>query len=250
VGEEELASAARVAAGPEDRAVMGSGDFAYAEGVTKDKGGVWQIFRRGDPLVDPNTGEVLGYEANYLGEARVLQFGDISTIEIVRATREIHRGDRLLPASKEVPTFAYVPRPPGKSVSGHIVSTYGSLGEAGPKSIVALSRGAKDGLEVGHVLAVYRNQSVARYALRTSPLFGREGLSGDDAPRAYYGEKLSPRDGPIYAEGDLVSPGEIARLPPMRVGLVMVFRTFDRAAFGLIMEASQPVSLNDVVRNP
>jgi hypothetical protein len=149
-----------------------------------------------------------------------------------------------------VPTFAYVPRAPAKSVSGYIVSTYGSLGEAGPKSIVALSRGAKDGLEVGHVLAVYRNQSVARYALRTSPLFGREGLSGDDAPRMYYGEKLTPRDGPIYPDSDPVSPADIARLPPLQVGLVMVFRTFDRTAFGLIMEASQPVALNDVVRNP
>jgi hypothetical protein len=130
------------------------------------------------------------------------------------------------------------------------VSTYGSLGEAGPKSIVALSRGSKDGLEVGHVLAVYRNQSVSRYALRTAPLYGRAGLSGDDAPRMYYGEKLTPRDGPLYSESDAVSPDDIARLPPKRVGLVMVFRTFDRTAFGLIMEASQPVSLNDVVRNP
>ena len=250
VGEHELASAARVAAGPEDRTVMGTGDIAYAEGVTQDKGTTWQIFRRGDPLVDPGSGETLGYEAIYLGEARVLQFGDVSKIEIVRSTQEVHRGDRLLPASKEVPIFAYVPRAPGKSVAGHIVSTYGSLGEGGPKSIVALSRGAKDGLEVGHVLAVYRNQSVARYALRTSPLFGREGLSGDDAPRDYYGEKLTPRDGPVYAESDRVSPGDIARLPPLRVGLVMVFRTFDRAAFGLVMEASQPVALNDVVRNP
>jgi hypothetical protein len=66
----------------------------------------------------------------------------------------------------------------------------------------------------------------------------------------YYGEKLTPRDGPVYAESDAVSPANIARLPPLRVGLVMVFRTFDRTAFGLVMEASQPVSLNDVVRNP
>jgi hypothetical protein len=250
VGEDELASAARIAAASDDRGVMGAGDIAYAEGITRDKGVAWQMFRRGNALVDPDTGETLGYEGIYLGEARVLQFGDISTIEILKSTREVHRNDRLLPASKETPTFAYVPRSPGKKVAGHIVSTYGSLGEAGPMSIVALSKGSKDGLEVGHVLAVYRNQNVARYALRTSPLYGREGLSGDDKPRVYYGDKLTPRDGPIYPIPDVVSAGDIAKLPPNRVGLVMVFRTFDRAAFGLVMEASQPVSLNDVVTNP
>jgi len=250
VGEDELATAARIAAAPDDRGIMGAGDIAYAEGITKDKGVAWQMFRRGNALIDPDTGETLGYEAVYLGEARVLQFGEISTIQIVRSTREVHRNDRLLPASKEVPTFAYVPRPPGKKVAGHIVSTYGSLSEAGPMSIVALSKGSKDGLEVGHVLGVYRNQNTTRYSLRTSPLFGREGLSGDDSPRVYYGEKLTPRDGPIYTEGDPVSAADIAKLPPKRVGLVMVFRTFDRAAFGLVMEASQPVSLSDVVTNP
>lgn len=250
VGADELASAARIAAAPEDRTVIGTGDIAYAAGITKDKGAAWQMFRRGNPLVDPETNELLGYEVIYLGDARVVRYGELSTVEIVRSTREIHRGDHLLPTLKEVPVFAYVPRSPARKVSGHIVSTYGSLGEAGPRSIVALSKGSKDGLEVGHVLAVYRNQTAARYAHRTSPLYGREGLSGDDSPRVYYGEKLTSRDGPIYPESDPVSRDAIAKLPPERVGLVMVFRTFDRAAFGLIMEASRPVSLNDVVTNP
>jgi hypothetical protein len=250
VGAEELSSTPYIAAAPEDRSVIGTGDIAYAAGLTNDKGVSWQIFRRGDPLVDPQNGELLGYEAIYLGEARVVRFGELSTVEIVRSTREIHRGDHLLPALKEVPTFAYVPRSPGRKVTGHVVSTYGSLGEAGPKSIVALSKGSKDGLEVGHVLAVYRNQAAARYAPRTAPLYGRTGLSGDDSPRTYYGEKLTPRDGPIYPEGDPVSPESITKLPSERVGLVMIFRTFDRAAFGLIMEASRPVALNDVVTNP
>jgi hypothetical protein len=250
VGADELASAAHIAAAPEDRTVIGTGDVAYAAGVTSDKGAAWQIFRRGNPLVDPENGEVLGYEATYLGDARVVRYGDPSVVEIARSTQEIHRGDHLLPALKEVPTFAYVPRSPGRKVTGHIVSTYGSLGEAGPKSIVALSKGAKDGLEVGHVLAIYRNQAARRFALRTSPLYGREGLSGDDSPRVYYGGKLTPRDGPIYPDSDPVRPEDVSKLPPERVGLVMVFRTFDRVAYGLIMEASRPVALNDVVTNP
>ena len=250
IGRDELATAPRIIATQENRVAVGAGDVAYVEGLSKEKGASWQIYRRGDPLIDPDTGETLGYQGVYLGEARVRQFGEVSTIEIVTSAQEIYREDRLLPASKELPTFAYVPRAPQKSVKGYIVSNYGSMQETGPMSIVALSKGSKDGLEVGHVLALYRNQRTARYALRTSPLFGRSGLSGNDSPRAYYGEELTPRDGPLYPESRPVTEDDLARLPSERYGLVMVFRTFDRTAYGLVMEASRQVSINDVVTNP
>jgi hypothetical protein len=250
VGQNELDNAARIIATPENRVAIGAGEIAYAEGVTKDKGIAWQIFRRGDPLVDPETKQTLGYEAIYIGEARVRRFGEVSTMEIIKTTREVQREDRLLPSTKEQPIFAYMPRAPQKSISGHIVSTYGSLGEAGPMSIVALSKGSQDGLEVGHVLAIVRNERMARYGLRTQPLYGRTGLSGDDSPRTYYSNEIRPRDAPLYAEPNAISDHDLAKIPPERYGLVMVFRTFDRAAFGLVMEASKQVSINDFVTNP
>lgn len=250
VGQDELASAPRIIATQESRVALGAGDIAYVEGLSKEKGNAWQIYRRGDPLIDPDTGETLGYEATYLGEARVRQFGEVSTIDIITSAQEIYREDRLLPASKELPTFAYVPRAPQKNVKGHIISNYGSMQESGPMSIVALSKGSKDGLEVGHVLAIYRNQRVARYALRTSPLYGRSGLSGNDSPRPYYGQEFTPRDAALYPHPTPVTEEDLARLPSERYGLVMVFRTFDRTAYGLVMEASRQVSINDVVTNP
>jgi hypothetical protein len=115
---------------------------------------------------------------------------------------------------------------------------------------VSLSKGSRDGLEVGHVLAIYRSQSTARYELRTSPLYGRQGFSGNNSPRPYYGEEVTPRDGPLYYRSAPVTDAEIAKLPDERYGLVMVFRTFDRASFGIIMQASRPVSVNDIVANP
>jgi len=250
VGQDELASAPRIVATQESRVALGAGDIAYVEGLSKDRGAAWQIYRRGDALIDPYTNETLGYEAIYLGEARVRQFGEVSTIDIVNSTQEIYREDRLLPASKELPTFAYVPRAPQKSVKGHIISNYGSLQETGPMSIVALSKGSKDGLEVGHVLAIYRNQRAARYALRTSPLYGRSGLAGNDSPRPYYGEEITLRDATLYPHPEPIIEEDLARLPSERYGLVMVFRTFDRTAYGLVMEASRQVSINDVVTNP
>jgi hypothetical protein len=250
VGATELDSAARIIATDEDRVALGAGDIAYAEGLTKEQGAAWQIYRRGDPLVDPDSDEILGYLAIYVGEARVRQFGDVSKIEIVKSAQEVSTGDRLLPASKELPTFAYVPRAPQKPVKGRIVSTYGGLLETGPRSIVALSRGSADGLEVGHVLAIYRVQPGARYALRTSPLYGRSGPSGDDGSRPYYSEQLTPRDATLYPQRQKITELDLAKFPSERYGLLMVFRTFDRTSFALIMEASRQVSLNDVVANP
>jgi hypothetical protein len=250
VGQDELASAPVVLANQENRVAIGAGNIAYVEGLDHGKGLSWQLFRRGDPLIDPETDETLGYQAIYLGDARVIRRGEPATIEVTRSAREIYAGDRLLPAAKEVPTFSYVPRAPWRPVRGRIMSTYESLGETGPTGIVALSRGSKDGLEVGHVLAIYRSQSTLSFGSRMAPLYGVQGLSMDDSPRAYYSEDIPPRDAPLYQRGRRITAEDAARLPDERFGLVMVFRTFDRAAFGLVMQASRPVAVNDVVTNP
>jgi hypothetical protein len=249
VGQHELDSAPVIMATEDNRVAIGAGDIAYADNLKRGDS-VWQLFRRSDALVDPDTGETLGYLAIYLGEARLRKFGNPSTIEITKSPQEIYVGDRLLPISKEVPTFSYVPRAPGRSVRGRVMTTYGNLGETGPLGIVALSKGSKDGLEVGHVLAIYRSQSTSRYEVRRSPLYGREGLSVSDSPRTYYSEQITPRDAPLYERGKPITGADIARLPDERYGLVMVFRTFDRTAFGLVMQASRPVAVNDVVTNP
>ena len=249
VAENELDKAPQITAPQENRVATSTGDTVYVNGLTKEMGTTWQVFRRGDPLIDPDSGEVLGYVAIYLGEAQVLKFADQSTVTITRAVQEIYAGDRLLPASKQQPNFSYVPRAPVKSVRGRIISTYSGLWETGPTGIVALSRGAKDGLEVGHVLAVLRSQSTARYEMRSAELFGEQGL-GNGQPHTYYAENLNVRNGPLYSRGTPISASQAAKLPDERYALVMIFRTFDRAAFGMVMQASRPVALNDVVTNP
>jgi hypothetical protein len=250
VGQDELNSAPVVLANQENRVAIGAGNIAYVEGLDPDKGLNWQVFRRGDPLIDPESGDTLGYQAIYLGEARVIRRGDPATIEVTRSAQEIYTGDRLLPAAKEIPTFSYVPRAPWRPVRGRIMSTYGNLGETGPQGIVALSRGSQDGLEVGHVLAIYRSQSTLAFGPRMAPLYGTQGFTMNESPRAYYSEDIPPRDAPLYQRGRRITEADAAKLPDERFGLVMVFRTFDRAAFGLVMQASRPVSVNDVVTNP
>jgi hypothetical protein len=250
VGKDELDSAPFILANQENRVAIGAGSIAYAQGLDVDKGLLWQLYRRGDPLVDPDSNEILGYVATYLGDAQVIRRGDPATVEIIKSAQEIYTGDRLIPAAKQIPTFSYVPRAPAKQVRGRVMSTYGNLGETGPLGIVTLSKGSKDGLEVGHVLAIYRSQSTLAYGQRMAPLYGREGLSGSDSPRAYYDEGLPPRDAPLYSRGRRITVEDASKLPDERFGLVMVFRTFDRASFGLVMDASRPVEVNDVVTNP
>ena len=249
VGIDELQSAPRIVATQESRVALGTGNTAYVEGVSKSQGASWQVFRRGDPLTDPDTGEVLGYVAIYLGEARVVNFGDVSKIEIVQANQEIYRDDRLLPSGREMPVFSYMPHPPKMSIRGRVISTYNSLYESGPRSIVALSKGSNDGLRVGTVLALLRNQQDSRYPLRASPIWGEQGPGGA-APLQYRPEELTTRDAPVFHRPAPLNEDALARLPDERYGLLMVFRTFDRAAFALVMEASRPVQLNDVVSNP
>ncbi len=249
VGVDELEGAPKIVATADGRVTLGPGDLAFVHGLGKNKGNQWQIFRRGDPLVDPENNQILGYEAVYLGEAQVRQHGEVATIEITRSVLEIFRDDRLLPLVKQTPVFAYVPQRPKKAVKGRIISTYGGLQETGPLSIVTLSKGSKDGLEIGTVLAIERSQTTARYSQRTAPLFGRSGLSGSDSPRTYYSETIPARD-TLLERGEPITNQDIAKLPDQRYGLVMVFRTFDRASFALVMESSGPVAVSDYVTNP
>ena len=249
VSEKELNSAPEIVATQEDRVILGAGNVAYVRGLARSDAIRWQIFRRGDPLVDPDSNQLLGYIATYLGEAEVVRRGDITTVQIAKATQEVYRGDRLLPVPPDTPMFGYVPHAPQSKVSGRVISTYGGLRETGPLAIVTLSRGTRDGLEVGHVLALYRDLRSARFAQRTEPLYGRAGPSGKDERIPYVPPEVASRTGPLYATEPPIKAEDL-KLPTERYGLVMVFRVFDRASYALVMQASRPVAITDIVANP
>lgn len=260
IAQNQLASAPRIVRTQENRVALGAGNIAYVQGITKDQGVYWHLFRAGSVLVDPDTNETLGYEAIFLGEARVTKYGDVSTIEIVKSPLEIYTGDHLLPAPRAVTFSNYVPRAPEKKIDARIISAYGSLYEVGSNSIVVINKGARDGLEAGHVLAIYRNLNASTYRLRESPLYGRTGLMYDDKnPKTnYQNVPLRTRDSPLYGrvgpfgyqykddKTSLPSPP----LPDERYGLTMIFRVFDRVSYALVMNADKPVNVLDIATNP
>lgn len=210
VGADEMENAPRIIAAQDDRVVLGNGDKAFVIGMT-DFQEKWQLYRPGTPLKDPVSGEVLGYEAFYLGSAQLLQPGETSIIELLAVKEEVTRGDRLVPASP--PTLnAYLPHKPDQDVSALIMSIYGGVNEGGKYSVISLNKGSQDGLEPGHVLALHRKRNAT------------------------------------YKNGS--GRNETIALPEERYGLVFVFRTFDRVAYALTLDTSRPLIVGDALKNP
>jgi hypothetical protein len=236
-----LKSAPHIIATPEGRVALGAGDRAYVQGVSPDQGTHWYIYGAGAPLVDPDTHETLGNEAVYLGEAQITKFGTPSTAEIVTSALEVTTGSYLLPASHDIAFENYVPHAPDKPVNARIITAYGGLYEVGIDAIVTLNKGARDGLEAGNVLAIYRDLNAANTSLRAAPVFGRSNLYSERLP-------AGSKDYPDAGTGGMGAAGVI--LPDDRYGLLMVFRVFDRASYALVMNADRPVHLLDKASNP
>ncbi len=141
--------------GPEEnRYIMGLGDKIYVAGAKDSAVKDWSIFRPGKTLLDPDSQEELGLEAEYLGEAKTLVADEIMTVQITRSVQEIRRDDRLVPTSET--RVQFVPHAPDVAINGRIISAYGSVSDVGQYATVVINKGSEDGLEVGHVLAVYR----------------------------------------------------------------------------------------------
>jgi hypothetical protein len=218
----ELETAPRIVATAEGRVLLSRGDNAYVRGNLSSQR-EYRIFREPKPLRDPSTGELLGYEASYVGSADYTRQGEERTgadgkPEIVPATftvtsikLEAGVGDRLTPVPPR--EFSnYAPHAPQGAMAGQLVSIYGDGLTAGQNQIVALNRGARDGVERGHVLALWRD--------------GTRVIDRTDATRP------------------------TIKLPDERHGMLFVFRVFDRMSYALILSVKDPVKAGDRFTQP
>ena len=137
----------------EGRVILATDDVGFAKGLTENKGVSWQMYRPGKTFIDPDTKEQLGVEAIYLGNAEATKFADVSTVNITKAVQEIRAGDRMAVASNETASF-YLPRSPETAISAKVISVYGGVSQAGSNTVITLNKGERDGLAVGHVLAL------------------------------------------------------------------------------------------------
>lgn len=212
VEDKQLNDAVRIAATAEDRMLVGSGDTFYATGIPDASVEKWQVFRPGKPIKDPVTRAVIAHEAFFLGHARLVKPGEPATLRVTQAKQEMARGDYLIP-SPPPEIIAYVPHRPEQTLSAKVVSIYGGVNEGGANSVVALNVGKNNGVEVGHVVALFRNA-----------------VSSDFNPDSGVRSKT--------------------QLPEERYGLAFVFRVFNNIAYALVVESSKSVVIGDSARNP
>ncbi|HYP67407.1 MAG TPA: LysM peptidoglycan-binding domain-containing protein [Thiobacillaceae bacterium] len=246
----------------EERIVLAKGDTAYATGGPSNVVR-WNILRPGKALKDPETGDVLGYEVEYLGDARTLLPGAPQKILITSAAQEILPKDKLLPANDDVP-FEYAPHAPEGRVTGRIISAYGGISDSGRYQTVVINRGSRDGVDLGQVLAIYQAGETVKLSKeereRITWMASKAGapdtawLTNDvrclnKDGKVTYDQPADTRG--VYRSACLANADENhIKLPDARSGLLMVYRVYDRVAYALIMQSDQAVHLLDTVRNP
>jgi LysM repeat protein len=225
LSQDDLAAAPRIVATQEGRVLVSRGELAYVRGDLRGARD-FTLYRESKPLTDPLTRELLGFEARFVGTAEYLRAGAPgaagdgtdarlpvpATFRMTSARQEAGVGDRLAPLPPRDYT-AYVPHAPAGAMAGQIVSIYGEALSAGQNQIVTINRGGRDGVERGHVLALWR-----------------AGVDATDSTQV-------GRPQPI-------------RLPDERSGLLFVFRVFDRVSYALIVSALDPVKAGDRFTQP
>ncbi|MFQ5660191.1 MAG: LysM peptidoglycan-binding domain-containing protein [Gammaproteobacteria bacterium] len=218
----------------EEHLVAGTGTRIYIRGLTgASEVRRYAIYRRGPAYKSRYKygSEVLGYEALYVGDAVIEKFGDPATAVISQSNREVQNGDRLLPQSKQEIDRDFIPHPPDSKVQGVIISVIDGVLEIGRYQIVVLDVGAADGLETGNVLGIYQSGHVI------TDRIGSEKMGG------FNNTEL------VKYLGQPKAAGEKVQLPEEYTGIVMIFRTFGKISYGLIMESYGSIHLNDTVKN-
>ena len=211
VTENELKRAPYVLDIAGEHLIAGAGDNLYVRSIPQDGSQSYTVYRSGNTFKNPETGEILGYEAKYIADATLQQTGDPATLSITKSNTEIRRGDRVMPKAEDAVPLNYFPRPPAINITGSIISVLGGVSQIGLYNIVVIDKGTRDGLLAGHELVIYQLGKTVR-------------------------DPFSP------------FKNDIVKLPDEIAGKLMVFRPFDQVSYALVMEAKQALHILDKVQ--
>ncbi len=193
--------------------IAGAGDRVYVRAILTPESLSYTIYRAGKIYKNPETQEILGYEAKYIADTAIERAGDPATLTIIKSDSEIRRGDRLMVSTEGELALNFFPRPPEQPVRGRIISVLDGLSQIGQYNIVVLDKGLVDGLKSGHILDIYQH-------------------------------------GRIVSDPFSKQKNAAIKLPDEIAGILMVFRTFERVSYALVIEASQSIHLLDSVQTP
>lgn len=214
VTREELDAAPYIVSLGKEHLLGGPGFKVYARRIAAQEIGTgYVVYRPGKAYRNPHDPQdILGYEALHVADATLEQTGDPATLLLTQGSREVLGGDRLLPAAMDEINHRLIPRVPATKLFGEIISVVDGVTQIGQHQIVVLSIGTRDGVESGHVLAVYQR-----------------------------GQKVRDAYGKRHDE---------VMLPDERAGALLVFRPFDRVSYALVMSAVRAMHVGDIVKNP
>lgn len=208
---DELNDAPYILAGDEEHIIMGVGSYLYARGDWSENDKAYGVYRRGPTYLDPETKEMLGFAALDLGIVRYeSEEGDIARFKVQSSKEDIRVGDRLLATEQRKVNSTFFPKAPAEEIDGQIIHVFSGVKNVSLYDVVVINRGSREGVEIGDVLAV-------------------------------------------FAKGEVVKDRftqELLKLPDHRRGMMMVFRTFEKTSYGLILKSSAPLSVLDRVKNP
>ena len=208
---EQFQNAPYIVAGNAERVLSGSGDRIYVRGTLDPRHSVYGIFRQGKTYTDPQTEEVLGINADDIGGGEIVATeGDVSTLVLQRSTQEVRLGDRLFSSEERAINSTFMPAAPQAPIDGLIIDVPRGVTQIGEYDVVTLNKGRRDGLTEGNVLAIYKTGETVRDRIN----------------------------------------GESVKIPDERAGLLMVFRTYEKLSYGLVLQANRSMSILDKVRNP
>lgn len=260
VSEDEMSSWPYIVSSYDQHLVAGPGNKIYIRGRSADATATqYSIYRQGPAYVLPEDtrgydrlpvvqsqynyreieGEILGYQALYVGEAEIVRDGDPASAIVIDAEREILVGDRLAPRSKPLDLSSdFIPTTPSTTIDAKIVSVIDGVSEVGNYQVVVVSAGTEEDLKPGDVLAVYQTGNVVRDVVATQP-----------SQLVRKNPVLEHFDAPGVPAAQIKLP-VMVELPAEFAGVVMVFRTFERVSYALVMDTERSIHIYDTVTNP
>jgi hypothetical protein len=150
---------------------------------------------------------------------------EASTLLLDEQGREVRVGDRLIPVDAQSYDLQFFPHPPKQQLDygrARVLAVADLLTSGGPRDVVALSIGAREGVDNGTVFSVWRAGS-------------------NVVDKVEYG---------LERTEDLVAETSKVRLPDEFAGHVMVFRSFDKVSYGLVMESIKPARVGYELKHP
>ncbi len=243
---------------PDEHITAGVGDSVYARAIADPTVVNYEIVRPGQPYVDPDTDEVLGYEAAFVANAQVQRGGDPAKLRITQMEIEALIGDRLVPAADEEVLSNFYPRPAPAGMKARIIAVLNGVSQIGQYNIVVLNRGARDGVAQGHVFLGYRGGSEHQdqvlsgtntWNWRSESPLTQEFWYGDHRTMGMLEDEPDP-NAPLPPHVEVRRPNSTFVTPYEEAGTLMVFRVFDRVSFALVMRATRAMHVLDAVAAP